>query len=73
MRTYEGGDSDSVKQNENSSLLEGVTEASLISFAGSSREREMIVEGEMVKSRCLFSFVHPGTGLRPPGVGVSVG
>ena len=38
MRTYEGGNS--VKQNENSSLLEGVTEASLISFAGSSRERD---------------------------------
>ena len=54
---------DSVKQNENSILQEHVTEASLISFAVSSRERRE-------KPRCLFSFARPVAGLTPPGQGV---
>ena len=62
LRTSERGDS--VKQNENSVLQENAIEARLISSAGASRERRG-------KSRCLFFFACPGTGLKPSGVGVS--
>ena len=50
----------SVKQNENFSFQEHVTEASLISFAGA-------LKGKRGKSRCLFSFVQPEKDLTPPG------
>ena len=57
---------DSVKQNGNSGFQEHITEASLISSAGLSRERQG-------KSRCLFSVARPRTGLTPSGVRGSAG
>ena len=50
MRLYKR--ESSVKQNENFSFQEHVTEASLISSAGA-------LKGKRGKSRCLFSFVQP--------------